>query len=441
MSPVERAAPETARVPDLQDTGQRRRRIWSRSTGSSAPSSRPGGRSGLRRFGRRGRRIGVNLLWMVPGVVGGSEDYVVALFRAFADAPGRDGLDITLFVNRRFVTAHPDLAERYRTVVAPVDGGKKGLRVLAESTWLVVAAKRSRIELMHHPGGTMPEVRVCPGVVTMHDLQPWAYPENFTKVKRAYLHAVVGRSVRHAQAVTTLSAWVGRDVVNRLKADPAKITVISPGVDPVVVAYDSHDRTVLDQYELSGPFFLYPAITYRHKNHAMLIEAFSAVVKAHPDITLVLTGGEGPCESEVSDLIDRLRISDSVRRTGRIPGPDLEALHRHATALTFPSLYEGFGMPVLDSMMCGQAVLASDICALPEVVGDGGMLLDPDDPAAWAAAMDRLLSDRAHLADLRLRSKQRGAEFEWKHAAEQLAITYRGRPVPTLLETAPDPAP
>lgn len=437
MTPSPRSGPTSARVADPRGTS---RRVWSRTPRSSSLDD-DGARTGLRRFGRRGRRIGVNLLWMVPGVVGGSEDYVVALFRAFADAPGREGLDITLFVNQRFAAAHPDLAEAYRTVVAPIDGSNKGLRVLVESTWLVVESKRARIELMHHPGGTMPEVRVCPGVVTMHDLQPWAYPENFSKVKRAYLHAVVGRSVRHAQSVTTLSAWVGRDLVARLNADPAKITVISPGVDPVVVAYDSNDRNVLDQYGLHGPFFLYPAITYRHKNHAVLIEAFSAVVKHHPDAWLVLTGGEGPCEGEVRSLIRRLRLSDSVRRTGRIPGPDLEALHRHATALTFPSLYEGFGMPVLDSMMCGQAVLASDICALPEVVGKGGVLLDPEDPAVWAAEMNRLLSDRGYLADLRVRSKQRGAEFEWKHAAEQLAITYRGRPVPTLIEDAPEVAP
>ncbi len=395
-----------------------------------------------RRSGRRSaRRIGVNLLWMVPGVVGGSEDYVVALFRAFADAPGRDGLDLTLFVNQRFAAAHPDLVERYRTVVAPVDGGHKGLRVLAESTWLVAASKKARIDLMHHPGGTMPEIRACPGVVTVHDLQPWAYPENFTTVKRGYLHAVVGRSVRHAQAVTTLSEWVGRDLVARLKADPAKITVISPGVDPVVVAYDSHDKAVLERYGLGGPFFLYPAITYRHKNHAVLIEAFRSVVTSHPGATLVLTGGEGPCESEIRELIGVLGVGDSVRRTGRIPGADLDALHRHSTALTFPSLYEGFGMPVLDSMMCGQAVLASDVSALPEVVANGGVLLDPEDPTAWAEEMNRLLDDRDHLAELRRRSKRRGAEFEWKHAAEELAITYRGRPVPTLLENAPEATP
>ena len=388
-----------------------------------------------RRFGRRGRRkIGVNLLWMVPGVVGGSEDYVVGLFRAFADAPGRDGLEVTLFVNKRFAEAHPDLASAYRTVVAPVDGGKKAFRVLAESTWLAFASKRAGVQLMHHPGGTMPEVRTAPGIVTMHDLQPWAYPENFSRVKRAYLHAVVGRSVRHARTVTTLSSWVGRDLVSRLNADPAKITVIPPGVHPVTVAYDSHDRYVLEQYGLTGPFFLYPAITYVHKNHSVLIEAFASVVARHPDARLMLCGGPGPIEDEVLGRIRRLGLTRSVLRPGRIPLADLEALYRHATALTFPSRYEGFGMPVLESMTHGRAVLASDICAMPEVVGEGGILLDPDDPVVWAEEMDRLLTKHKHLTELERRSKQRGADFDWKRAAEQLAVTYRGRPVSTLLE-------
>lgn len=392
-------------------------------------------RSGKGRLGKaRRRNIGVNLLWLVPGVVGGSEDYVVGLFRAFAEAPGRDGLNVTLFVNRRFAEAHPDLVAAYRTVVAPVDGGAKVLRVLAESTWLAVAAKRAGLELLHHPGGTMPEIRTCPGIVTIHDLQPWAYPHNFSRVKRAYLHAVVGRSVRKATTVTTLSAWVGRDVVARLQADPAKVTVIAPGVDPVVVAYDSHDRHVLEQYGVTGPFFLYPAITYPHKNHAMLIEAFASVVSEHPEARLVLTGGAGPDEDDVLGLIRRRGLTTSITRPGRIPLADLEALYRHATALTFPSRYEGFGMPVLETMTQGRAVLASDIAALPEVVGQGGLLLDPDDPQAWADEMNRLLSQRSYLVDLQRRSKQRGADFDWKRAADQLAVTYRGRPIATLLE-------
>src|SRR5581483_12014149 len=139
--------------------------------------------------------------------------------------------------------------------------------------------------------------------------------------------------------------------------------------------------------DLDGPFFLYPAITYAHKNHSVLVTAFADVVRHRPDALLVLTGGPAEMEHELSDRAVALGIAHRIRRLGRIPRGNLTWLYRNATALTFPSRFEGFGLPVLEAMGHGCPVIAAAAAALPEVVGDSGMLLPPDDPGAWAAAM------------------------------------------------------
>jgi glycosyltransferase involved in cell wall biosynthesis len=371
-------------------------------------------------------RIGCNLLWLVPGVVGGSEEYTVGLLRTWAGARERHAdLEMTLFVNRSFNERHSDLAETFPTVIAPVSGSSKAFRVATEGSWLARVARIERIDVMHHTGGTMPLVERVPGVVTVHDLQPWAMPEHFSLLKRAYLRSMVPRSVRRARAVVTLSEWARRDLADRLAVDPDRIFCVPPGVDEPVAAVDDEDD-VLRAYQLVGrPFFLYPAITYPHKNHETLARAFAMVVAEHPDAVMVLTGGRGPAEVDLRSLLHELGVATSARRTGRIPARHLDVLYRHAAALTFPSRYEGFGLPVLEAMSRGCPVLAARTGALPEVVGRGGELLDETDTRAWAGAMGRLLVDPAERQRLVGRARQRAADFSWDRAVDRMADVYR----------------
>jgi glycosyltransferase involved in cell wall biosynthesis len=371
-------------------------------------------------------RIGCNLLWIDPGQVGGSEEYCVRLLHAFAGRNDRhDDLEVYLFVNRRVAEAHPALVDSFPVEVAPISGAAKPARVLAENTWMAQAGRRLRLELMHHLGGTMPFIRSCPGVVLVHDLQPWAFPQYFSAAKRLYLHLVVPRSVRRARAVTTLSRWVQRDVSERLSVPLERMTQIPPGADDHEAPRVETTHAVLRRHGVEGrPFFLYPAITYRHKNHATLVRAFAEVNRNVPSTVLVLTGGEADAEQDVTRLARSLGITEHVRRTGRIPEADLDVLYRSATALTFPSRYEGFGMPVLEAMSRHCPVVVGDTCALPEIVAGAGVLLPPDDPPAWTEAMVTMLD-----ADVRNRwataSGARAAEFRWDDAARALADLYR----------------
>lgn len=374
-----------------------------------------------------GHRVGLNLLWMVPGVVGGSEEYTTRLLRAVADQSPTD-LTPVLFVNELVPGAYPELVDAFETVVAPTSGRRKGFRVAVESTWLAREAVRRRIALLHHLGGIMPIVRTVPSMVTIHDLQPLALPAHFSLAKRAFHRAVLPMSARRALRVVTLTDYTRRDLIDRLAVRADRVVIVPSGIrlPTSFEEVDARIPAIRQRYGLDDRrLFLYPAITYPHKNHLMLLQAFEGVISRHPDAALVLTGGPASSEEAVRQAASRPGLRGRVFRLGRIPRADLDALYRTAVALTFPSRFEGFGLPVLEAMSRRLPVIAADATALPEVVADAGLLVEPDDVPGWTAAMDRMLDD----GQLRRRLVQQGYErarrYDWASAAGRLQDVYR----------------
>ncbi len=364
------------------------------------------------------KQVGVNLLWLVPGVVGGSEEYTIRTLLGLAEQ-GRDDLDVTVFCLRAFVDAHPDVAEAFATVTLPLTGREKSMRLAAESSWLGYQSLHHDLDLLHHAGGIMPPLRGAPGVLTIHDLQPFVMPEHFSPVKRNFSRIAIPRSVRAARLVLTPSEFTRRSVVELLDADPDDVVVVPHGVSPTP-AEGTGAEALHGRYDLDRPYFVFPAITYPHKNHLVLVRALAAV----PDALLVLTGGAAQLERAVLAEADRLGVGDRVRRPGRVPRADLDGLLDGATALLFPSQFEGFGAPVLEAMSRGCPVVAADTTALPEVVGDAGILLPPDEPEEWSRVMLELLANPDRRRDLAAAGRARAAEFTWSRSATTLLAAY-----------------
>ena len=371
-----------------------------------------------------GRRIGANLLWLVPGVVGGSEDYTARLLAAYARSEPRAGT-ITLFVNSSFRAAHPGLADEYELVEAPVSGVHKSARVAAEASWLARETRSRGVDLVHHMGGNMLRTRP-PGIVTIHDLQPFAHPRNFSRLKQSYLRATVPRALRRAVLVVTLTEHTREDVVERMGVPRERIFVVPPGITLGVTERDPDEEArVRAEYALGDrPYFIYPTITYPHKNHITLVRAFARLAVRDPDPLLVLPAGAAGAEGAMQTEIDQLRLRGRIRRPGRIPRRDLDALIDGATALAFPSSYEGFGIPVLEAMSRRCPVIASTATALPEVVDDAGLLVDPDDTVGWADAMQRMLDEPDLRAELAERGYARAGQFSWERSVEALSAAY-----------------
>jgi alpha-1,3-rhamnosyl/mannosyltransferase len=353
-------------------------------------------------------------------------------------------MDLSLYALEAFGQSYPDVVEAFPTMLARLSGQFRPLRVVAENTWLA-RVTRDDVDLVHHMGGVLPAVQGAPGVVTIHDLQPFDMPLNFQPAKRAYLQRSIPRSMRRAAGVIAPTEFVRRGVIDRFGIAPERVRLAPWGVHPP--RSDVSVAQVQARYGLPRRWFVYPAFTWNHKNHDLLLRAFATVVASEHDTMLVLTGGEGPAEQAVVEQISQLGLRGRVRRTGLIPRRDVMAIVRGAVAMVYPSRYEGFGLPVLEAMSVGTAVLASAVAALPEVVGDGGQLIDVDDVEAWADAMLRILGDGDERRRLAEAGEQRVAGFTWRRTATETLAAYRAAlsppgPVdgagPDV--TAPDPA-
>jgi glycosyltransferase involved in cell wall biosynthesis len=370
----------------------------------------------------------LNLLWLVPGKVGGSEESTVASLHGLAELDPSD-LDLQLLVLEPFADAHPEVVATLPTEVLRLSGKVRPVRVAAEATWL---SRRTReADLVHHAGGTAPPGRRTPYVLTLHDLQPLssggdgvgdAKARTHGPVKRTYLRTVVPHALRGARRVIVPSAFVRGTVLAQTDLDPSRVVVVPHGVERGVATAPGD---LVARYGIDGPVVLYPAITYPHKDHATLVEAFARVLVDHPAALLVLPGRPDSAEPDLLARIDRLGIGGRVRRLGRIPAADVTGLYDIAAVVAVPSRYEGFGLPAVEGMAHGVPVVASDATSLPEVVGDAGMLVAPGDVEEWAAAIGGLLGDPRQRTRLAAAGRQRANGFGRAANAAALAEVYR----------------
>lgn len=367
----------------------------------------------------------VNLLWLVPGVVGGSEDSLTDALRGIA-AIAPDDLRLRLAVLEPFAAAHPDLADAFPLEVLADDGTNKARRVLAEQTWLARTARRIDARVVHHAGGTVPLAHPGRVVLTIQDLQPLDLPRNFSLAKRSYLATMLGRSARAAAVVQVPSEFTRERVVALLGVDPGRVRVVPwstrpPADDGSIDLSAARDAGVVPDV----PYLLYPAITYPHKHHRILLDAAARLQGPGAESVLVLTGGAAGAEPEVAERIDALGLTDRVWRTGRVSTERLDALYAGASGVLVPSRYEGFGLPALEAMQRGCPVAVARSGSLPEVVGEES-LVDPDDVTAWTDAMQSLLSmSEADRSARVARGHELAARFGRERTAEGLLDAYR----------------
>ena len=350
-------------------------------------------------------RVGIGLLTLVPGIVGGSETYARNLVRALAHVGEHE---YRVYVPSIAVDAADGLPAH---VVTRYPASRSTLGRMAAMSSAIVAPGLYRAQMgldgldaIHFPlTVTVPDVRRPPSALTMLDVQHEFHPEFFPRWELAYRRVVYPRCARRAKLVIAISGHVKETLVDRLGLDPDRVRVIHLGVD-------------LDRFapgdEPREPFLLYPANRWPHKNHDRLFEALRLIRRERPELRLVLTGSGH----------DGKPAPEGVDVRGRVAGDELARLVRTATALVFPSLYEGFGQPPLEAMAAGTPVACSNTTALPEVVGDAALTFDPTDAEAIAAAVLELLRDpEPYVA----RGRERATSFTWEACARAHDAVYR----------------
>lgn len=291
-----------------------------------------------------------------------------------------------------------------------------------------IEAITGRVSLLHATDFTLPPT--LPGtrtLLTVHDLSFVRVPETASPSLRAYLDAVVPRSVRRAEHVLADSEATRDDLIALYDTPPSKITVLWSGVDSrfAPITGTATLQAVCDRYHLpDDPFLLSVGTVQPRKNYTRLIEALARLREDIPGLSLVIAGGKGWLEDPIYAALDQYKLRDAVVFTGFARDEDLPALYSLARAVALPSLYEGFGLPVLEAMACGTPVVTSNLSSLPEVAGDAALLVDPLDVDALTDALRRLISDESLRASLRQRGLARAAAFTWERAARQLLGVY-----------------
>jgi len=296
-------------------------------------------------------------------------------------------------------------------------------------------------DVLFVPSHVLPLIHPRRCVVTVHDLGYHYHPEAHTLFQNLYLRWSTRYNARSATKVLADSDATRRDLMRYYRIPEERIVVVYPGRDEALTPVSNPQalHSVHSRYGLSKHYFLYVGTLQPRKNLVRLVEAFAALTVAiraaskqgeeggEPvEPQLVLAGAKGWLYAEIFDRARSLGLGDHVVFTGYVPDADLPALLSGALAFVFPSLYEGFGLPVLEAMACGTPVICSNASSLPEVGGDAALLVDPLDVDAWANAMQQILWDPGLRAALVERGMEQVQRVSWERGASEVLRVLEG---------------
>ncbi len=372
-------------------------------------------------------RIGINALAWRPERQAGVDTYLRQLVGALQQIDAEN--EYIVFLGTGAQDQLGIAGGRFREVVCPVVSRWRPGRALWEELGLPRQVADEEIEVLLCAGGMVPTNLSIPAVQVIHDLQVYHYPENFSWLKRRFLQRMLPRSAETASLTVASSEYTRRDVVRFLRQRPEDTQVVHlagrVGCQPA--SAESVQR-IRSQYDLEEEYLLCVATSHLHKNLHGLVEAYG---RADLAVGLVLVGKRGTGYGQLIKAIRRARGRERISVLGRVPTEELGALYTGATGFVLPSLFEGFGMTVLEAMQCGCPVTCSSLTALPEVAGEAALLFDPRDPEAFAETLDRISNDETLHEQLREEGFRQAAKFDWQQTARRtidaLLEAMRGR--------------
>jgi glycosyltransferase involved in cell wall biosynthesis len=368
--------------------------------------------------------VGLNALHLVPGETGGSELYARRLIGALAELERSPR--IVVFAPSEAVAslAAEPWAERVEIVRIPVQARRRVRRVLAEQTVLRRAIASSGIELLHNLFTTAPALPGVPQVTTILDVIYKRFPEAHEGLLAYGMRLLVPLAARRSRRVLTLSHAAKDDIVHFLHvpADKVDVTYLGPALqDDETVSSDDVRRRL----ELGGaPIVLTVSAKRPHKNLERLFQGFRDV-RTEPEPVLVVPGYPTFHEPELRARAKAVGVRGRIRFTGWLEDDVLDGLYRAASCLVFPSLAEGFGLPVLDALVRGTPVACSNASSLPEVGGNAVLYFDPTDVCAITQSITQLLEDVALGDRLRKAGPEQARAFTWERTARATLESYR----------------
>ncbi len=351
----------------------------------------------------------------------GVSNYSQNLLAALGKEPG--GHRLTAFVSDpHFYTENVTLRRSRGFVANPL------ARIAWEQTALPLALKQLDADLIHGLVNVLPLATNLPGVVTVHDLSFARMPEKLPPAKRFYLTRLCGASVARARRVIAVSRQTADDLMDYFGVDAQKIEVVYNGV---AESFHPGEAAGTEQFRMSAGlperFLLYLGTLEPRKNLARLIDSYARWRESDSngrDVALVLAGGKGWYYDEIFQRVRQRGLEDVVHFPGFIPAAVLPHWYRAAEAFVYPSLFEGFGLPVAEAMACGTPVICSDAASLLEVAGDAALIFPAEDTDGLVDALQRLFAQPEVAADLAQRGLARSRRFTWKQTAQETLTVY-----------------
>ena len=363
--------------------------------------------------------IGINALYLLPGKVGGAETYTRNLVKWLVAVEPHN--QYSIFINEESAGIFESLAPGINVVQCPIKATRRPVRILWEQCVLPFQVRSRKIDVLLSTGLTAPFFCPAKSILVLYDLQHVNQPQNFPKAYLLFLKSIIYTSAKSADAILTISNHVKNDVVNFYHVRPERIEVTHLGVDREL--FDVHRRPLTpalrQKYGLPDRYLLYAAASLPHKNHPRLFAALQHAKQHIPELKLVLIGARDKGEDVLAREIRRMGLQEDVVLLGWVPFEDVPAIYEGCEAFVFPTLHEGFGLPIIEAMACGVPVLCSRIEPLLEVAGNAALFFDPLDPEGMGKAIVSLLNDPTARGELVQKGHARVNAFTWEATARK----------------------
>jgi glycosyltransferase involved in cell wall biosynthesis len=362
-------------------------------------------------------RIGINALYLLPGKVGGSETYIRNLVRSLL-AVDSDST-YCIFINKESKGVFPESDPRVTIVLCPLEATNRPMRILWEQFILPFQVWRHKVDVLLSAGLTSPFFCPVPSVLVIYDLQHINQPRNFPRLFHFFLKTILFLSAKTADGIITISEQTKKDIIKHYRKRPEKVTVVYLAVNHQLFFPASSDTTATlgIKYDLPEHYLLYAAALLPHKNHERLLRAFGEIKGKMPGWKLVFTGAWDKGPGELVSTIAALGLEKDTVMLGWLPFDDIASLYRRAEIFIYPSLHEGFGLPVLEAMASGVPVVCSRIEPLVEIAGGAALLVDPYDQSDIAGGMLSVFRDKNLRSKLAKAGIQRARMFTWEKTA------------------------
>lgn len=302
------------------------------------------------------------------------------------------------------------------------------MRVLWEHLYLPSAIKKLKVDVFHEPSFVTPVFKKCPTVVTIHDLAYLYFPECFARRNVMYFKAMVARSVIKSDTVIAVSENTKKDIINHFKICPDKVRVVYEAVDGFfrIVNDSKESERIKRKFNITKEYILNVSLISPRKNLVFLLNSFKKLREnKNIDCQLVIAGGKGWRYENIFKTAALLKLENNVIFTGQVSNNEILHLYNNAILFAYPSLYEGFGLPVLEAMACGCPVISSNTSSIPEVCGNAAVLVDPKNIDGLTEAMYKIITQDSMRQMYRKGGLARAGCFSWAKTAQQTLDIYR----------------